>query len=422
MLSLENIAERYAEGIADAWIAKMFKQCFMSTFETTAQRDSDGSYFVITGDIPAMWLRDSSAQVNHYVKFADVCPQAYDLILGLLRRQVQCILTDAYANAFNREANGAGHQGDKTQQSPYIWERKYEVDSLCYPIRLAYRFWKEANTSEHFTPELHLALNVILDLWTTEQSHEHSSYSFERFGCPPSDTLLFGGTGTPVGYTGMTWSGFRPSDDACKYGYLVPANMFASVVLSYMEEIAEEIYSDTALARRAHTLNDEIKLGIEKFAIVPHEKFGLMYAYEIDGLGNYNLMDDANVPSLLAAPYLGYCSKNDELYQNTRRFVLSTDNPFYYSGAAAQGVGSPHTPSNHVWPIALCMQGLTANTVEEMDAVIHTLTSTDADTGFMHESFHVDDPKTFTRPWFSWANTLFAELIMKRIDERGEMK
>lgn len=195
----------------------------MSMFETTVQFEEDGSCFVISGDIPAMWLRDSSAQVNHYVRFADECLQAYDLVLGLLRRQIQCILSDPYANAFNREANGHGHQEDRTQQSPGIWERKYEIDSLCYPVRLAYRFWREGNTVEHFTPAFCSALETIVNLWSVEQNHEKSPYYFERFNSSQSETLPNAGRGTPVGYTGMTWSAFRPSDDACQYGYLVPA-------------------------------------------------------------------------------------------------------------------------------------------------------------------------------------------------------
>lgn len=420
-MKLIDIANDYAERISDAQVAQMFKQCFMSTYDTTAKFEKDGSCFVITGDIPAMWLRDSSAQVNHYVRFANECPQAYNLVLGLLRRQIRCILSDPYANAFNQEANGHGHQEDRTQQSPDIWERKYEVDSLCYPIRLAYRFWKEAGTAEHFTPEFRSAMETIVDLWRVEQNHAESPYYFERINCPQSDTLLNEGRGTPVSYTGMTWSAFRPSDDACKYGYLVPANMFAYVVLGYMEEIAKEIYQDDIFARKAGKLRNQIKHGIEEYTIIEVKNVGRMYAYETDGLGGYNLMDDANVPSLLAMPYFGYCSKDDELYQNTRKFILSEMNPYYYSGTAAKGIGSPHTPANHVWPIALCMQGLTAMDDKEIHELIQTLISIDAGTGFMHESVNVDDPDNFTRPWFSWANTLFAELVMKYIDEGGHL-
>lgn len=420
-MKLSDVAASYAQKISDEKIRKMFIQCFMSTFETTVQLEDNGSCFVITGDIPAMWLRDSSAQVNHYVSFAKECEEAYRVINGLIQRQMSCILADAYANAFNREANGKGHQKDKTEMSPYVWERKYEIDSLCYPVRLAYRFWKEADTASHFTEEARKAFYRIIELWTAEQNHGNSPYYFHRSFCRKSDTLSHRGKGAPVKYTGMTWSGFRPSDDSCIYGYLVPANMFAYVVLGYICEIAQEVYKDSALAEKAEKLRNEIKDGIDKYAVVRDSCGKPIYAYETDGMGNYNLMDDANVPSLLSLPYLGYCSADDEMYRNTRRFILSKENQYYYEGKRAKGIGSPHTPKNHIWPIALSMQGLTSDDKSEMLSLIRTLSDTDADTGFMHESFHKDKPQKFTREWFSWANTLFAELVIKYLSLGGEI-
>lgn len=417
-MKLHDIAERYACRIGDPKLSAMFRQCFLSTADTTAQMEENGSCFVITGDIPAMWLRDSSAQVNHYVPFVKESSEAFNMVSGLIRRQTQCILSDAYANAFNREPNGEGHQNDRTAQSLDVFERKYEVDSLCYPIRLAYRFWKAADTTIHFTKDFSKALYRIIDLWTLEQHHENSPYYFERFNCPSSDTLPNGGKGAPVAYTGMTWSGFRPSDDACKYGYLIPANMFASVVLGYVEEIAKIVYQDEELKSRAGTLKAAIDSGIAKEAIVEFDSRKI-YAYETDGCGHYNLMDDANVPSLLSLPYLGYCDQKDAMYMSTRAFVLSKENPYYYCGTVAKGVGSPHTPDNHIWPIALCMQALTSTDNAEVKEIIRVLKRTDNNTGFMHESFHANDPSTFTREWFSWANTLFAELLIQCLDERG---
>ncbi len=420
-MKISEIAAEYAKKISNKKLSEMFTKCFMSTFETTVQLDSDGSCFVITGDIPAMWLRDSSAQVNHYVPFVKTSEEAYAVIDGLIRRQIACILADPYANAFNREANGQGHRKDKTEQSPYVWERKYEIDSLCYPVRLAYRFWKEGEATSHFTDEFQKALYKIIELWTLEQNHRDSPYYFQRKFCRKSDTLSNKGRGTPVNFTGMTWSGFRPSDDACKYGYLIPANMFASVALGYISEIAETIYSDDVLKEKAVKLKKEIDEGVEKYAVVCDKENKRFYAYETDGFGNYNLMDDANVPSLLSLPYLGYCSVDDERYINTRNFVLSEKNPYYFKGTKAEGIGSPHTPKNHIWPIALSMQGLTSTDTNEMYSLIRLLSETDADTGFMHESFHKNNPKKFTREWFSWANTLFAELVIKYIDAVGEI-
>ena len=420
-MKLSDVAASYAEKIRDEKIKKMFVQCFMSTFETTVQLEDDGSCFVITGDIPAMWLRDSSAQVNHYIPFAKESEEAFKVISGLISRQMNCIIYDAYANAFNREANGMGHQKDKTEMSPLVWERKYEIDSLCYPVKLAYRFWKEADTTSHFTEETKKAFYRIIELWTLEQNHGNSPYYFQRPLKRKSDTLSHKGKGAPVKYTGMTWSGFRPSDDSCVYGYLVPANMFAYVVLGYMSEIADEVYKDNGLKENAERLRGEIKEGIEKYAVVKDKNGKSFYAYETDGKGNYNLMDDANVPSLLSLPYLGYCCADDEMYRNTRDFILSKANPYYFEGSKAKGIGSPHTPKNHIWPIALSMQGLTSSDKDEMLSLIRTLSDTDADTGFMHESFHKDKPQKFTREWFSWANTLFAELIIKYLSEGGKL-
>ena len=122
-------------------------------------------------------------------------------------------------------------------------------------------------------------------------------------------------------------------------------------------------------------------------------------------------MDDPNVPSLLALPYLGICEPADEIYLNTRRFILSESNPWYFKGSAAQGVGSPHTPDNYIWPIGLIIQGMTAEDPEERMPLLHTLVATDAGTFSMHESFDVDDPARFTRPWFAWADSLFAEYV-----------
>lgn len=416
-MKLNEVAQQYAAKIKDEKLSKMFVQCFMSTFDTTAKFEKDGSCFVITGDIPAMWLRDSSAQVNHYIPFAKVSEEAYRIIFGLICRQVGCILTDPYANAFNREADGKGQTKDKTDyKSPYVWERKYEIDSLCYPVRLAYRFWKEVGETRHFTFEFHKAITKIIELWTLEQNHKNSPYFFKRYFCPKLDTLSHKGKGNPVAYTGMTWSGFRPSDDACEYGYLVPSNMFAVVVLGYISEIASDVYKDLNLSKKALELMSEIQQGINTFAIARFEDKDV-YAYETDGYGNHNLMDDANVPSLLSLPYLGYCAKENKIYRNTRALILSSGNPYYYEGASAKGIGSPHTPKNHIWPISLCMQGLTSNSESEILDIIHTLRDTDAGTNYMHESFHKDNPEKFTREWFSWANTLFAELIIMYLDE-----
>jgi len=383
------------------------------TFNTTIKIRKDGTPFIITGDIPAMWLRDSASQIRPYLILAEKDEEMANLIEGIIQTQLNFILHDPYANAFNEEANGNRYHDDKTKMTPLIWERKYEIDSLCYPIQLAYLFWKATGRTSHFNETFKKAVNEIIKVWKIEQHHERDSeYRFERDHCPPSDTLTREGKGSLVDFTGMTWSGFRPSDDACQYGYLIPSNMFAVVVLKYLGEIAEEVLKDKELKNQALTLAKEIDEGIQKYGKVEHPKFGTIYAYETDGLGNYNFMDDANVPSLLSLPYFGYCDMEDPVYVNTRRFILSRENPYFYEGKIAKGIGSPHTPKQYIWHIALAIQGLTAMNEGERQTILDMLKNTEAGTNLMHEGFHMDDPTQFTRPWFSWANSMFSEFVL----------
>ncbi|NMO97226.1 glycoside hydrolase family 125 protein [Paenibacillus lemnae] len=394
-------------------LTEMFENCFKNTIQTTIQRHDDGTTFVITGDIPAMWLRDSAAQVRPYLVLAKEDPEIAEMIAGLVQRQMAYIILDPYANAFNETENGKGHQDDVTDMTPWIWERKYEIDSLAYPIQLSYLLWKNSGMTSQFNDTFRQAAQEIIKLWRVEQHHEtQSPYTFQRLNAPATDTLVREGKGSETAYTGMTWSGFRPSDDCCEYGYLVPSNMFAVVALRYLTEIAETVYKDTQLAADAAALAEEINKGIQEYGVVDHPEYGKIYAYETDGMGSYNLMDDANVPSLLALPYLGYSDENDEIYLNTRKFILSQDNPYFYQGKAASGIGSPHTPEGYIWHIALSMQGLTSPDREEKARLLQLIQDTDAGTGLTHEGFSADDPHEFTRPWFSWSNMLFSELIM----------
>ncbi len=391
-------------------LAPLAKQCFLNTMETTVTELPDGSIFVITGDIPAMWLRDSAAQVRPYVRFAKEDRDLQRILEGVIAKQAEFVCIDPYANAFNAEPNGLGHQ-DETQLNDQVWERKYEIDSLCAPLYLAHVYWKTTGITRIFTDTFLQMIQNILKVFRTEQDHGSSPYYFRRRDCVITDTLPCDGLGNPVGRTGMTWSGFRPSDDRCVYGYLIPSNMMAVVALGYGAQICREIYGDDALARECAALAQEIREGIEKYGKVTHPAHGEIYAFETDGLGNYNLMDDANSPSLLAMPYLNYCPKDDPLYRNTRGFILSRDNPYYQVGTQAAGVGSPHTPEGYVWHIGIVMQALTSISREEILSCLDMLARTHAGTNYMHEAFNPSKPEEFTRSWFAWANTLFAELL-----------
>lgn len=421
--SMESLISRVNEIYANnPKIGKMFENGITNTFETTLKPQEDGSTFVITGDIPAMWLRDSSAQVRPLLILAKQDEEIFSLIKGVIERQKRQILIDPYANAFNKDANGLGFHDDLTDMKKEVWERKFEIDSLCYPIQLAYLFWKNTDYTNHFDGQFLEVIKTIIETFIAEQSHEEKSpYRFMRVAKwleeQPErvkyETLQRNGLGTKVSYTGMIWSGFRPSDDACQYGYLVPSNMFAVVILKYIVEIVNEFYNgNKEIIASTLTLISQIEQGIKQYAIVNHPEFGQVYAYEVDGLGHYLLMDDANVPSLLSAPYLGYCDFDDEIYQNTRNLLLSKTNPFYYEGKVAKGIGSPHTPENYIWHIALAMQGLTSIDEKEKSDLLDMFLKTDANTNLMHEGFDVDQPERFTRPWFSWANSMFAEFLL----------
>jgi uncharacterized protein len=397
-------------------LVRVFSDALTITLATTVRPfAADGTTFVATGDIAAMWLRDSSAQVETYLRVAEHDPDLRKVLEGVTRRQAAYVAVDPYANAFNERPADGHHGTDMPQPGPWVWERKYELDSLCYPIRFAYGLWSTANTTDHLTKDVRAMFSTIVDVMRTEQDHESSSpYRFQRKTTLPTETLTRGGMGAPTAPTGMVWSGFRPSDDACTYGFLVPANMFAVVSLGQLAEMLRDVYRENDAADEADRLAAEIHDGIEMHGVMHHPEFGRIYAYEVDGLGNQLLCDDANIPSLLSAPYLGYCDPDDPTYLATRAFVLSKANPYYYVGSHARGVGSPHTYPGWIWPMALSMQAMTATTDDEVGACVDMLLRTTGGTGLMHESFDVNDPTRYSRDWFGWANSLFAELILRR--------
>ncbi|MBM6615443.1 glycoside hydrolase family 125 protein [Desemzia sp. RIT804] len=393
------------------WL-EIFNGSFLDTLQNTVKILEDDTTFVLTGDIPAMWLRDSTAQIRPYLFLANESEEIKSTIKGLIERHFKLIHIDPYANAFNEEENNAGHQTDHTKMKSIVWERKYEIDSLCYPIQLSYLYYKQTKDTSHFNDTFLKAIEDILTVWETEQRHKNSPYLFERDTWRKEDTLVNEGKGSAVAYTGMTWSGFRPSDDTCEYHYLVPSNMFAVVVLHYLEEIFTDILPDEEKKERVKTLREEIKAGIRNHAIVENKQGKKVYAYEVDGLGNASIMDDANVPNLLSAPYLGFCTADDPVYVNTRETILSPENPYYYSGSEASGIGSSHTPEDYIWHLSLAMEGLTSDNKEDKKRVLDTMVKTDGGKNAMHEGFHKDDSTQYTREWFSWPNMLFCELML----------
>ena len=423
---VEKAIKEFTANVKQPELAWLFENCFPNTLDTTVFHNTVNGKpdtYVITGDIDAMWLRDSSAQVWPYLPFMSQDKPLQQLIAGVINRQTVCIQKDPFANAFYNDPEKRGEWAkDLTDMKPGVHERKWEIDSLCYPIRLSYRYWKLSGDTSPFDAEWRKAISTIYHTFRDQQRKTgNGAYKFQRSTPHATDTLPMHGYGYPVKPVGLICSAFRPSDDATVYSFLIPSNFFAVISLQQAAEMLTAIHKDTATAKELNDLATEVMKALQQYAIVEHKKFGKVFAYEVNGFGSYNLMDDANVPSLLALPYLGAIKNTDPVYINTRKLVLSTENPFFFSGTAGEGIGGPHVGQDMIWPMAIIMRGLTSTNDAEIKSCIALLKSTHADTGFMHESFHKNDPKKFSRKWFAWANTLFGEFLWKTYKERPQL-
>ncbi len=405
------------------YLCWMFGNCFPNTLDTTVNYrtdpdDGEDDTFLYTGDIHAMWLRDSAAQVYPYVRFANEDPALRRMLRGVILRQLKLINTDRYANAFNDGPTGGEWQGDLTRMLPEVHERKFEIDSLCYPIRLAYAYWTVTGDTSVFGEIWMAAVRNILQTFTEQQRKDGPGpYRFQRVTSRQLDTVCCDGMGAPARPCGLIASFFRPSDDATTFPYLIPSNFMAVTSLRKAAEILTKVNGDTATAAHCSDMADEVEAALREHAVYNHPIYGDIYAYEVDGYGNRLIMDDANVPSLLAMPYLGDVPADDPIYQNTRRFIWSQDNPYFFKGAAGEGVGGPHIGYDMPWPMSIMMRAFTSQDDEEIRECLVMLQDTDGGTGFIHESFHKDNAERFTRAWFAWQNTLFGELVLKLVDE-----
>ena len=419
---IEQVIDDVTSQLTNPKLAWMFRNCFPNTLDTTVhfREDKDGNpdTFVYTGDIHAMWLRDSGAQVWPYVQFAAQDEHLRRMIAGVINRQFLSITIDPYANAFNDGPTGGHWMTDGTEMNPNDHERKWEIDSQCYPIRLAHEYWKVTGDTSIFGDKWIEGMKAILSTLREQQRKEgHGSYRFTRVTDRQLDTKCCNGMGNPVKPCGLIASSFRPSDDATTFEFLIPSNFFAVTSLRKAAEILDTVNQDTLMAGECRALADEVETALKENAVVYHPKFGNIYAFEVDGFGNSYLMDDANVPSLLALAYLGDVAPDNPVYRNTRRFVLSDSNPYFFKGTAGEGIGGPHIGYDMIWPMSIMMRAFTSTDDNEIRDCIVMLMNTDAGTGFMHESFHKDNPVNFTRAWFAWQNTLFGELILKIIDD-----
>ncbi len=417
--AVEKLIEEIKKNIGNKEIAWLFENCFPNTLDTTVSFEiinGRPDTFVITGDIDAMWLRDSSAQVWPYLPLMKEDKNLQELVKGVINRQVKCILKDPYANAFYKDETRISEwKNDKTEMRPGVHERKWEIDSLCYPIRLAHGYWKETGDTTPFDKDWKEAMRLIVKTFKEQQRLENNGpYKFERTTSWATDGVPLGGYGYPTKKIGLIHSMFRPSDDATVYPFLVPSNLFALESLFQLDKMVSRdsgVYVE-GLSGECEILWKKIR-EINKLMTVLHPQYGRVFAYEINGSGSFNLMDDANIPSLLSLPYLTSIDLDVPVYQNTRRYILSADNPFFFRGKAAEGIGGPHVGMDYIWPMSIMMRGLTSHDDKEIKMCLDMLQHTHAGTGFMHEAFHKDDPAKYTRKWFAWANTLFGEFVWK---------
>jgi uncharacterized protein len=366
----------------------LFHELFADFFS-----ESDGTTYVQTGDIPAMWLRDSAAQTIPYVRFVRRSPALHKVFFGVIQRDAKNILVDPYAEAFSADY--------------HVWERKWEIDSLAWPVLLVFTYYANTLDRSIFTPTLHRAMQTIVTTLQCEQHHGSCSHYVWTHPVPTHAAFNPG--------TGMIWSAFRPSDDPVTYRFNIPQNAMAVVAMKLLARFARQAFKDDALAQRATTLAAQVQAGILRYGKTDSRRYGWMYVYETDGNGHVKMMDDANIPNLTALPWYGWCSNTDAVYLDTRRFTLSSDDPYYYSGTYATGLGSSHTPPGWVWPLGIIGAALTATQRQDVVGSIDMLDRSDTIDGLMHESIDPNNPWRFTRPEFGWANAFWADLLFRSV-------
>ncbi|MGI6392322.1 MAG: glycoside hydrolase family 125 protein [Candidatus Izemoplasmatales bacterium] len=394
-----------------------FQKTFYSTVDGIKNNKGDwpgvlhykdnGMTFVYTGDIHAMWLRDSSAQVLPYLQFMEMDQDVKHMVRGLLLQQFEQIRRDPYANAFNPDGS--------------VFEKKFEIDSLCYPLWLADKYYSLTADDTIFDYFFELTVRKVIETLRNEQNHSDHNYRIEN----EYDRSVGSNDFNPE--SKLIWSGYRPSDDVCHYKYFISGNMFAVATLEKMAILFENLGLDDELRLEMEDLAEEVRTAIETYGVYDHPVYGKIYVFETTGLTSDSgsaaekiLADAANIPSLLAAPWLGYLEVDDQVYQNTRAFILSDDNPYYHEGTYASGIGDPHDSIYHenpalpvVWHMALAMQGLTATDPDEIDLMLAYMKNTTAGTYVMHEAFNANNPSQYTRDFFTWPCALYAELYLR---------
>ncbi|KAK0617053.1 hypothetical protein B0T14DRAFT_435043 [Immersiella caudata] len=433
------------EAIRDPDLFRLFENCFPNTLDTAitwkgkakdkAGHKDEELTFITTGDIPAMWLRDSANQLQSYLSLlrpSSAPSSLASLFRGAINLQSRYILSAPHCNAFYApsEANltassysFSSHDAVSPSPPPSVFECKYELDSLAAFLQLSHDYHSATSDTTFFssshsswTTTIETILNTTTELlagtYTPDGTPSLPPYTFQRTTSSSYETLPNTGIGSPVKVgTGMVRSAFRPSDDACTYQLFIPGNMMFSSYLSLCAGIMEKVgRGDTA--RRMRSMAEGIRQGVERYGRTWHRRWGKIYAYEVDGFGGTAVMDDANIPSLLSTPLSGYLDRNDPIYQNTRRFVLSQDNPYYMFGAVINGTGGPHVGPGMAWPMSLIVRILTSDDDAEIVSSLKQILSSTNKLGLIHESVNSHDASIWTRQWFSWANGLFGQMIL----------
>ncbi|WP_353230470.1 glycoside hydrolase family 125 protein [Novosphingobium sp.] len=418
--AVEAEIARVSALIADPELAWLYANCYPNTLDTTVEIGTlpggRPDSFILTGDIPAMWLRDSAAQVWGYLHLARGDAALQRLYRGLIGRHARSILIDPYANAFARDPAAKSPlwwvAQDMTTMRPGVAERKWEVDSLCHVVRLAWGYWQATGDTAPFDAEWQRAARVIVATLRAEQRKDGTSlYRFQRNTSNPADTLMLNGQGAPTQKIGLIHSMFRPSDDACVYPFLIPANLFAVQALRWLAQIAGMVLHDAALANDALALAAEVEAALARAGRVGSGA-DAVWAYEVDGFGNTLFMDDANAPSLSSLAYLGAVPRNDAVFRRTEARAWSSANPYFFAQGGHSGIGGPHAGAGMIWPMSLMIRALSSDDPRVVAACIAQLKTSHAGTGFMHEAFEAGNPTHYTRPWFAWANGLFGEMVI----------
>ncbi|KAF1952190.1 hypothetical protein CC80DRAFT_181844 [Byssothecium circinans] len=440
---LEDTIKRMEGVIKDPDLYRLFQNAYPNTLDTAikwkgyaANNKEEELTFVITGDINAMWLRDSSNQMQSYLPLlnASTDPNSIaSLYRGVINLQARYLLDSPYCNSFQPPvesgippAENDSQNDDRVTPIPNnasVFECKYELDSLAAFLEVSENYYKATGDAAFFgkfqwTRAIEAVLKVAEDMKTptygSDGSVLTSPYTFQRYTTRATETLANDGLGNPVANgTGLIRSAFRPSDDSTIYQLYIPANMMFSAYLKSTAEIMSKLNTSNSasLAEKMSSLSDSLKQAIETHGTVQLPDVGKVYAFEIDGFGGQAIMDDANIPSLLSAPFNTY-EVNQETYKNTRALVLSTKNPYYMHGPVINAIGGPHQGPGKAWPMASIVRILTSDNDDEIKSELRQLVSSTDSLGLIHESINSFNARDYTRPWFSWANGLFGQMIL----------